>query len=354
MPACSDSTTASRSASHCLRLSCVGAPQRVDAGAEQRLVGVDVADARDPLLVEQQRLDRRAAALGERVQVRAGELRRRTARRPRRAAKNASSASAPSASSPVPKRRGSTNSSSRVAEVEGHARVRRALGRAAAAACRSSAGAASGRPRPRAPTRGTCRGGRAARRARPSTAAASSAGASGSDQRASWISSALERAALDVRRQVAADRLDLGQLGHGGSEARRTEVRIQRAGRGRGAPSESPSVRRDGAVGQPRRPPRPGSVLVVEGVVELEEALAAEALDDVERRRRRVGVGGRLAVAAEARDRVGLARAPGRLSARRARRGLARDAARRRRRPGGPRRRRARCPRSATRACGPR
>src|SRR3954452_1343788 len=51
----------------------VRAAQRVDAGAEQRLVGVDVADAGDPLLVEQHRLDRRAAADGQRVQVLAGE-----------------------------------------------------------------------------------------------------------------------------------------------------------------------------------------------------------------------------------------------------------------------------------------
>ncbi len=41
----------------------------MDARAEQRLVGVDVADARDLALVEQQRLDRRRAPARERAQV---------------------------------------------------------------------------------------------------------------------------------------------------------------------------------------------------------------------------------------------------------------------------------------------
>ena len=52
----------------------VRGPQRVQPGAEQRLVGVDVPHARDPLLVEQERLDRRARRARERVQVVAGEL----------------------------------------------------------------------------------------------------------------------------------------------------------------------------------------------------------------------------------------------------------------------------------------
>ena len=43
-----------------------GGPQRVDAGAEEGLVGVDVADARDAALVEQEGLDRGAAPAGER------------------------------------------------------------------------------------------------------------------------------------------------------------------------------------------------------------------------------------------------------------------------------------------------
>ena len=52
----------------------VGRPQRVDLGPEQRLVGVDVPDARDPLLVEQERLDRSARRPRQRVQVRGREL----------------------------------------------------------------------------------------------------------------------------------------------------------------------------------------------------------------------------------------------------------------------------------------
>jgi hypothetical protein len=38
-----------------------GGTQRMDPGSEQGLVGVDVADARNPALVEQHRLDRRSA-----------------------------------------------------------------------------------------------------------------------------------------------------------------------------------------------------------------------------------------------------------------------------------------------------
>ena len=48
-------------------------PARVHARAEQRLVGVDIAHARDPPLVEQERLDRRAPPARERAQVRNGE-----------------------------------------------------------------------------------------------------------------------------------------------------------------------------------------------------------------------------------------------------------------------------------------
>ena len=63
MPALSASITALAQARVLLAaISAPGRPQRVDAGAEQRLVGVDVADAGDPALVEQQRLDRRPSA----------------------------------------------------------------------------------------------------------------------------------------------------------------------------------------------------------------------------------------------------------------------------------------------------
>ena len=84
-----------------------GGAQRVDAGAEQRLVGVDVPDAGDAPLVEQERLDRRRPprACARRCSAVNSSS---SGSRPRRAAKNASSASSPSSSSPVPKRRGST------------------------------------------------------------------------------------------------------------------------------------------------------------------------------------------------------------------------------------------------------
>ena len=201
MPACSDSTTASRSARHCARRQLPGRAQRVDAGAEQRLVGVDVAHARDAPLVEQERLDRRAAAARQRAQVLGRELGRRAARRPAGAAKNASRASSPSASSPVPKRRGSTKSSS-AAPASRSNRTRVCGGR--------SGGSSSSvpvmrrwqeqeRPRPRAARPGTCRGARAARPRGPRPRRRSRAAASGRHQRASSTSSAGERAALDVR-----------------------------------------------------------------------------------------------------------------------------------------------------------
>ncbi len=50
-----------------------GGAQRVDARAEERLVGVDVADTRDAALVEQERLDRGGAPARERTQVGGGE-----------------------------------------------------------------------------------------------------------------------------------------------------------------------------------------------------------------------------------------------------------------------------------------
>ena len=50
-----------------------GGPQRVDAGTEEGLVGVDVADARDAALVEQEGLDRGASPAGEVAQVRGRE-----------------------------------------------------------------------------------------------------------------------------------------------------------------------------------------------------------------------------------------------------------------------------------------
>ena len=87
-----------------------GRAQRVQAGAEQRFVGVDVADAGDAPLVEQERLERRAPP----ASARAGRRRVNSALNgsgPRRAAKNASSAAGQAQRRP--KRRTSKKSSVR-------------------------------------------------------------------------------------------------------------------------------------------------------------------------------------------------------------------------------------------------
>ena len=73
IPAASVSTIAGRERLPLGAGQAAGRPQRMDCAAEQRLVGVDVAHAGDPPLIEQERLDRRAAAARERVQVRGVE-----------------------------------------------------------------------------------------------------------------------------------------------------------------------------------------------------------------------------------------------------------------------------------------
>ena len=72
MPAASTSRIASRRRV-LAGLECAGRAQRVHAGAKQRLVGVDVADAGDPALVEQERLDRGAPPARQRAQQRGRE-----------------------------------------------------------------------------------------------------------------------------------------------------------------------------------------------------------------------------------------------------------------------------------------
>jgi hypothetical protein len=85
--------------------------QRMDARPEQRLVGVDVAHPRDAPLVEQEGLDGSAPAACHPSQRLAGELAVEGLQAEARA-KKASRAAVPSASSPVPKRRGSQKRSS--------------------------------------------------------------------------------------------------------------------------------------------------------------------------------------------------------------------------------------------------
>ena len=120
-----------------------GAAQRMDPRAEQRLVGVDVAHARDPPLVEQERLDRRAAPARQRAAASAPSsavAERLDARRA--TAKNASSAGSA-------ERQLAGAEAPRVAEAQlvavdepdPHALVRRVRIRVVEEACRSSAGA---------------------------------------------------------------------------------------------------------------------------------------------------------------------------------------------------------------------
>ena len=202
--------------SSCGRRRRADGPQRVDPRPPQRLVRVDVPHAGDPLLGEQERLDRRAPAAGQGAQRLGREVRRPSGSTPSREAKYSSRAAAPSSTTPVPKRRTSANSrrSPAVQRASGRATWRGVLRPARrAAGCRSSAGASRGTPRPRAPARGTCRAAPPPRSAGPLTASSTSTGAAGSHQRASSTSSGSQRPALEVRRQLAPDRLDLGQLG---------------------------------------------------------------------------------------------------------------------------------------------
>ena len=142
IPASSAATTASRSAAAWARVMRPAGRSGWMRAREQRLVGVDVPHARDPALVEQERLDRRAAARATARSRCSAVNASPSGSTPSRAAKKASSASPPSASSPVPKRRGSTKSSVRaVVEAQAHARVRRAARARRRAACRSCAGA---------------------------------------------------------------------------------------------------------------------------------------------------------------------------------------------------------------------
>ena len=74
MPAVSAATSPARRRSSCGRVS-EPAARSGGSRAEEGLVGVDVADARDRALVQQQRLDRPRAPAGERAQVLCGEAR---------------------------------------------------------------------------------------------------------------------------------------------------------------------------------------------------------------------------------------------------------------------------------------
>ena len=216
MPAASESMMLSRRPRVLRGGQAPGGPQRVDARAEQRLVGVDVPHPGDLALVEQERLDRRD------VRPRASPRRCSAVNRsssgssPRRAAKNASSASCAEQQLagaeaarvddhqrgvPGPRSRrtrmcGGSGSGSQQHRA-GHAQVLERGGR---------------RPRrlhtrylPRLPSRSTRppleRVGQLPRRERPRPARVEDL-------------DALQPAPLHQRRELAPDRLDLGQLGH--------------------------------------------------------------------------------------------------------------------------------------------
>src|SRR3954447_4565901 len=195
-----------------LAVDAVGAPERVDARAEERLVGVDVADARDPLLVEQHRLDRGAAVAGQLVQALAGELglERLDAEAlgeevvERLRAERELAGAEPARVDEL---------QLRPLEGERHACVGRALVRVEQQR--------AGHPQVQQQVRLVLElpPQVLAAAAEPLDAAALDRGGEllrGGRERPSGVVDLepLERAAVDVRREVAADGLDLGQLGH--------------------------------------------------------------------------------------------------------------------------------------------
>ncbi len=209
----------------------VGRAQRVDPRAVERLVGVDVPHAGDLALVEQERLHRRAARARERVQVRAREVGRerlhaeppREERLPRRRAeRELAGAEAARVVEHQPAAAG---------EAEGHAAVARRLGRVEQQRARHPqvheqvdvvlqredqvlAAAVELLHRPALHGGGELLAGE---RARPALVV---------------HVERLQHPALEVRREMAADRLDLGHLRHaleGGTRVSRWPRRARAA-----------------------------------------------------------------------------------------------------------------------------
>ena len=216
---------------------------------------------------------------------------------PSRAAKNASRASPPSASSPVPKRRGSSKISSRPSSSAKRTRAWRGGAGGSSSSVPvmrrciirwTSSSSSQIRYLPRRPSAST---------RRPATAAASSSPASGRHQRA---------IAHLQRRQHAP--LDVGAPGGGGSSrprgARASPRALQPPAADRVQLGERhPEAAAHHPVGQLRAHPA-AEAAVVEGVVEAEQALRALARHDRVRGRRGGRVGGALRLAAEAEDRA--------------------------------------------------
>ena len=224
-------------------------------GAVERLVGVDVADPGDAGLGRAGRTS--AAASGPRPCARSasGVSSAESGSTPTRGARYSSSSSAPSRSA-VPKRRTSVNSSSR-AVVERRARAQVRLGRGLVQARPPSAVRlhqsatrliASGRRssrlpvirrcrpgsrRPRGAAAGTCRGDRPPRSARPVKPRLDQP-----PRRLGPRPALVEHLGVDaiarpgqLGRELAPDRLDLGQLGHRPQGYRRRCAQRSRAPR---------------------------------------------------------------------------------------------------------------------------
>ena len=213
IPACSESSIAWRNASNCPPAATRG-PQRVDSRPEQRLVRVDVADAGDPALVEDERLDRRRAPARDRPQVIRGELGRQ------RLDPEAGVQILVPCVGAVDDVAGTeppwvdVDQPMAVVELDPDPRVQSARPLGPTGTRRSSAGGRAGTSRPRAPRRGTCRCARpldptpAQLVLRPRRAPPGGSSGDRGSRRA-------QRAPLQMRRELAADRLDFGELGHG-------------------------------------------------------------------------------------------------------------------------------------------
>ena len=171
----------------------------------------------DALLVEQEGLDRLLAAAGQGAQRLGGEVGARAA--PRRAASRSSRRSAS-----VPEQHVAGAEAAHVHEQQALARRRAGCRRAGAAGPRRRSADSSRLPvMRRCITRWTSSSSEAIRYfprrptrsiARPRRASSIASGGAGSHQRGSQHPHALDRAGPRARGQLAANRLDLGELGH--------------------------------------------------------------------------------------------------------------------------------------------
>ena len=210
----SDSTTASRSASICGRRSVPTGRSGWISRPEQRLVGVDVPHARDPLLVEQERLHR-------------ARLRPRAWSRRASAVKSGLSGSTPSreakysASASLAEQHVAGAEAAQVHEQDRLAVVELASARACAWLLVGQQDVA-GHPqvhhqdarRPRATSPGTCRAAHSRSIRRPSSASAIASGGARIGPARVEHPDALEPPPLHRGRELAANRLDLGELRH--------------------------------------------------------------------------------------------------------------------------------------------